>query len=367
MKQESRSTGAGRWSELDGLRCLAVFGVLANHFAANALPGPWGHWGVWGFFVLSGFLITHGLLEARERIAARRSSPGRELGRFFLRRALRLWPLYYLVVAGATLCRIKPDFDMLSWNLLFGSNYYVVDQAGWPGLFSHFWSLSVEQQFYLFWPFVVLFAPTRCVAASMMAIMFAAPAFRAAEFAMLMQQGRHLTTPPAVLLPMCADALALGGLLAWTRRVSPTRLQSLAPSAGTISLLLLGGLAVLDRMGWGRFSGPWSTGLEGTLLAIASALLLLHCVDGPDSKLRRFLRLRPLVYIGTISYGVYILHNFMHRLAPGLLRRVYGQNYFDSELAHVTYMVALSLLVAALSWHLFEKPIQRLGARWSAR
>lgn len=120
-------------------------------------------------------------------------------------------------------------------------------------------------------------------------------------------------------------------------------------------------LYLLHHFGPGSFEAPWVAALAGTALGAASFLVIAHCTSSQDSLLKRFLRLPPLAYLGMISYGIYVLHNFTHWLGPSLLRRLVGQNYSGTEAAHVLYLMALSVALAALSWHAFERPLLALG------
>jgi len=356
-------TSAARWPELDGIRCLAVFGVLAVHFAPSSLPGPWGAWGVQCFFVLSGFLITHGLLSARARIDARQTTVRAETRAFFLRRVVRLWPLYFATVAVIAALNVETSRSLLPWNLTFTTNYFIATTGHWAGLHSHFWTLAVEQQFYLFWPFLFLLAPARATLISVGLLIVTSPLLRAWELAGLAAAGASFEAPAGVLLPMCADSLAWGALLALLVSSRSAVVGRLARWGGLFAIPLFGILYLYFRFGPDRFASPYACAFSGTVLAIASALLVAHCIGVPDSIVRRILRFAPFVYLGGISYGIYVIHNFNHWIGPSILLRLTGKPYFDSELAHVAFLVLLSVLFAALSWHFFERPVLRLGRR----
>jgi peptidoglycan/LPS O-acetylase OafA/YrhL len=103
--------------------------------------------------------------------------------------------------------------------------------------------------------------------------------------------------------------------------------------------------------------------IEGVLLALASLLLIRHCTDPRDSWIKVGLRQPAFVYLGRISYGIYLYHNFAHWAGPGILGRLTGERYFTQEWMHVLYYVALTIVVSAASWHLLEKPLERLRHR----
>lgn len=141
---------------LDGLRAFAVGLVIYSHW----MPGhyqfklPWGSAGVQLFFVLSGFLITGILLRCRTSVA-RLSA----LRAFYVRRILRIFPLFYCVLLLAYVLNIEPVRETVFWHLPYLSNFYFFSIGRWDGDISHFWSLAVEEQFYLFWPAIVMFVP----------------------------------------------------------------------------------------------------------------------------------------------------------------------------------------------------------------
>ena len=149
---------------LDGLRALAVGAVLMEHFWAPwAIESrvPLGAIGVRLFFVLSGFLITAILLNAKARVEAGTRSTRSEMARFYARRALRLFPIFYLTIAVAAFAGIQIVRDSLWWHLFYTSNLFLAVKASWSGPIAHFWSLAVEEQFYFIWPAVVLLCPRK--------------------------------------------------------------------------------------------------------------------------------------------------------------------------------------------------------------
>lgn len=360
------SAPLNRMTELDGLRFIAVCGVMAVHFSPGTLAtwGPWGSWGVCFFYVLSGFLITQILLGARARLDAGRTRAAAEYGRFFLRRALRLWPAYLLAVLGATVLGIDFAADMLPWNLMFAGNYFVVLHQTWPELLSHLWTLAVEQQFYLLWPLFILLAPRAIMPATLYALIAAGPLFRLLELVCYPEGSTKF-----ILLPACVDYFAWGALIAWSKCAGVSRRHCPATiPAGKLAAAFF----LLSLAGYGfdlanRLPRVWPA-LDGTLVAVGSWFLILHCIKGGESTCKSTLRWPAFVYLGEISYGIYLFHNFAHWLGPRLLRKLthYRMSYFDNEAIHLGYLVTLSLLLAIASRHLVEQPINRLKNRITA-
>lgn len=355
------SAPVARWPELDALRFFAVLGVMFVHFSPGSLAklGSWGTWGVQFFFVLSGFLISHLLLAARGRIASGHSQLGAETRRFFVRRSLRLWPVYYAVLLGAALLNIAHARDTFWWHAAFLTNHYIGQTGIWPQLLSHFWTLAVEQQFYLVWPWLLLGLPRQTLPWLFGLLIVAGPFMRAFGASL----GLDSDLVANIYLPTCVDFFAWGACLA-------LRSEGDAPAAAATGRLALGvalvGLVTLIaifHLQLGDFRPRWRDAWSGTFGAVTFSAIIVHCLAAGDSWFRRLLRWRVWVYLGTISYGIYIYHNFAHWLGPRILRRITGENYFPNEPAHVIYLIALSVLMAMGSWHALEQPINRFRTR----
>jgi peptidoglycan/LPS O-acetylase OafA/YrhL len=153
-------------AQLDGLRAVAVGAVMLQHFWLGAGLFDFGAMGVRLFFVLSGFLITGILLKSRELLDSGEQRPSFALGRFYIRRFLRIFPLYYAVLLAAWLLRLWGTRGEMGWHLAYLTNVDLFLRGRWWGDISHFWSLAVEEQFYLVWPLVILLAPRRRCSAS---------------------------------------------------------------------------------------------------------------------------------------------------------------------------------------------------------
>ena len=288
----------GRIPTLDGLRAVAILLVLASHTMAAAAVGRLGHVGVLIFFALSGYLITSRLLDEYRKTGAI------SLRDFYLRRAFRILPpaIVFLAVMGilASLGFIVCTSAALRAALLFYINYNFVSDFGGPGWrVGHFWSLSVEEHFYLFWPCLLIgFGIARgWRQAGLLAL--AICVWRPIDdhfhlFATVFGNPRY--TGDFYRTDMIADALLWGCCLAFALRkpieVSRGKLLS-AIAAGAVggSLLLI---CVMDI----EHVTP--------LLNILPALLVAAIVAVPTAPIGRFLDLQPMRYIGKLSYIIYI-------------------------------------------------------------
>ncbi|HEX7185058.1 MAG TPA: acyltransferase [Thermoanaerobaculia bacterium] len=364
-----------RIPSLDGLRGIAILLVLVMHFTLYGGPPPSspadaafyqtaaaGWIGVDLFFVLSGFLITGILWDAR-------GSEGYFRG-FYARRCLRIFPLYYaallifLVLLPALLSEhsgLRAAKQDAAWYWTYLSNVQIA-REGWPafGALGHFWSLAVEEQFYLVWPAVVFLLGRRALMAACLGCIALCP---------LLRLGLHLAghaTAAYTLTPARMDALAVGALLALAAR-GPHGLSRLSRRAGPAAAALGLGLAALCAWKSGLPSeDPAVSVLGGSLLAgLFGALLVLAVTSQAWSGA---LSLSGLVVFGRYSYALYVLHHPLLFLKPeGLsasaLPRLWGSQ-LPGRLLFIAAATGVCLGLAWLSWHLLERRFLELKNRF---
>jgi peptidoglycan/LPS O-acetylase OafA/YrhL len=361
---------SGYLTALDGVRGLAILLVLVYHFTLGMTAQGFaarllikatsaGWCGVDLFFVLSGFLITGILCDTK-------GSP-RRFQNFYARRVLRIFPLYYgtLIAVVAALPLIATRIggfdgveDALVWLWSYGTNILVAFRGSWFPL-SHFWSLSVEEHFYMFWPAVVFWCDRKTALRLCVGMILLAPAVRA----WLVAQGAVLA---AYCLTVCRmDALAVGSLLALAAR-GPRGLGVLVPHAR--KALLISGTALLALAGW-RFGLAFHDAAIQTVgyvaLEVFFAALLVLVVSAPaESPLATAFNLAPLRSLGHYSYGLYVYNSIFILVAEGssLLPRLvaWSGSIALGRLLFVALAASSTLVTAWLSWHLFEKYFLRL-------
>jgi peptidoglycan/LPS O-acetylase OafA/YrhL len=275
---------------------------------------------------------------------------------FYTRRFLRIFPLYYGVLAFCLIFGVGPIYGTWPWHVSYLSNIYYA----WHGHadavtdpFLHFWSLAVEEQFYLLWPLVTLTASRRGLLFLLYGCIAGSLAFRigVAHLAPQITSVRYLT-------PSCLDALAVGALVAHARHYrGAAGVRRMA-----WSLAAVGGFGlVLAVIFLGRVIGPADAHRVGhTFLVIFYGFIVAQASMGFRGPVGRLLSFKPVLYVGRISYGLYVFHYFAPA-AIGYIGRQTGLEtaFRDPAFALPAYAV-FSLIVAALSWHLYELPINRL-------
>jgi peptidoglycan/LPS O-acetylase OafA/YrhL len=354
-------------AQLDGLRALAVFVVLIDHALPrdyrHNLNVPWGEMGVNLFFVLSGFLITGILLRCRDIVELGTRTVAGALGSFYARRFLRIFPLFYATLLVLALCDYRDIRASLGWHFSYLSNVCFVTGHGERG-YPHFWSLAVEEQFYLVWPCLVLFTPRRLLMPLVLAGIAVGPLFRLG--AALVWPDNHLAR---IWLPAaCFDTLGAGAFLALISSKSYSYRGWQKP-ARRLGLWLGGPLMAVFLVLCAKYWFP--RGMEVVLFRCVMGLfffwLTARAAEGFPGWFGRLLANRPLTYVGKISYGVYVIHYFIPVLTAWALDRV-GLSYPSEEVLGRRYAVAfqfvlhttVTMVLASASWYLFEKPLNDL-------
>jgi peptidoglycan/LPS O-acetylase OafA/YrhL len=320
--------------QLDGLRGLAVLLVLLAHSAIAFTRVPSFRWidgygslGVQLFFVLSGFLITRILLDSKNTPHFFRN--------FFVRRSLRIYPLYYALLGFVIFSGVVHQHGVPWWPYtLYLSNVY--GHTIQPAPLAPVWSLAVEEQFYLLWPFIVSVLSRRSLERLCFAMIIGAVFLRFSG------------TLPLHNTLLQLDALAGGALVAcYSEQVARWR-----PSARFVACLL--------PLGVGLSAGVWNN-LSQTVQVWSGMALLVVLLDN-RAFISTLFRTPPLRYLGKISYGVYLLHSLVF---AAFLRSHFGQSIIQSGSAGAAALsmlgeFCLALAIATVSFYLFESPFLRL-------
>ena len=342
-------------AQLDGIRAFAVGGVILEHWASG-MPAAvrtavgrldLGAWGVECFFVLSGFLITLILLQAKK------TQPfATAIGHFYGRRALRIFPAYYLVLLVVAVA--SPAMRQVGlWHAAYLGNFYPLVHGKFPSSGGHFWSLAVEEQFYLFWPLVVLLAPVRRLPHVALALCAAGPLSRLVLWKLM--GGVHLSmwTFPTTAL----DLLAFGAFLACVKQQQRLELTDRFVRA----LGWIGSAALLVYL-WAFFAMRDSAVFivcARSLAALVFGALVLRASFGFTGWRGFVLGNRIVMWLGMVSYGLYLIHPFVPELYLqllsflGLSRADWGVYFIRMPL-----MTAMLLALVTASFYLWERPIR---------
>ena len=334
---------------LDGLRGLAILGVLADHFHVPLPPlfhvGPVG---VRFFFILSGYFITLSLWKLRDTAAESPLDRIWHVLKFYVSRLARVGPPFYLALAAGALFGIHEVYDNFFWLVTFQTNTYIWHVGYWPLAISHYWSLAVQEQFYLLWPLVVLTIPKRYFMPCMLACMAFALCFR---IGCILTGASEITR--WVTLLGCIDSFAAGALIAYLKESRLLEKIQLLPR----TVLLAIPLTAIACYFLGRLMTTMPQ--ENAFLALAEsfdafflAWILAASLTGIQHRYARVLGWSPLVYLGRISYGIYVYHVFIIILITPFLIA----NGFD-VVGRSLILLVVTLALSALSWRFIEQPI----------
>jgi len=347
------------FGSLDGLRALSIIGVIWFHswwstpFYPTLASLPvlrQGEWGVHIFFVISGFLITTLLLREQKR------SGTISIRDFYIRRSLRIWPLYYATVAIYVVIMLTFQRDSARSHTFFHYlpgfltyTYTWCITPNWPtGPFNLAWTLATEEQFYAFWPLVLQFLRGIWSSVVMIAVIVLRLAAGYGWTSRVLPPG----SLPARIVLSVAIPICLGVLLG----------QALDSERGFRWLSLILG---------GKWAAPAALAAlaiclipvhpPGLAASLATAALVGACVIREDNGLAPILKLRPIAWIGVLSYGMYLLNSlsvYTVRMALGKLGLIHPLVLFPCG-------VGVATAAAFLSYRYFETPFLELKKRFS--
>ena len=342
--------------QIDGLRCFAVLGVLIFHFIhfENVYIGrlPLGQ-GVNLFFVISGYLITKILLINKEKIKLKETSFGQVIKSFYFRRSLRIFPIYYLTILFLVLINFQNTKDVLVWLVTYTTNFYVSNNLNpYIGSFTHLWSLAVEEQFYLVWPFLILFLPKRHIEKTIIAIIVLSVIFKVTYFLTFGYSGAI-----NALTISCADSLGFGALTAyWSiyRQNLLTRINKFKYSV-PVSFLPFAYFIIYPR----DYNFIVVVG-NNFLFSVFAFFIIIRASQMKFTSLTKvMIESKLAIHIGKISYGLYLYHYFMPDFYNQMID-LFPQYFYSDSPYKIFFLFLFSLIFAEISWFAIEKPILKL-------
>jgi len=371
------STGQ-RLPVLDGVRGLAILLVMIHHFGLGYDVNTTGEllfarlanssWlGVDLFFVLSGFLITGILLKAKDR--------PRYFKNFYMRRALRIFPLYYgtlflyfVILPYIFGVDFRRDFSDTWWHVFYLSNFKQAFDGFQPRPLGILWSLSIEEQYYLAWPLLVYFLPRRALIVLCVGVLIATPAMR-----YMFAFGKY--DPVFIYMNTLTriDGIVAGSLLAIIAAGGLETLSKYRFIAKACAIAGMGTLFVGFSDYTGLFYYTWNPGAQAfgysTIIMVMVACFVLLLTNPSESIANRALCWRPFLELGKYSYAMYIFHDLVNMvMLEAFGERTYYPTYFGSVLPMIILAmligIGITLLIALLTWNLWEKHFLKLKDRY---
>lgn len=369
--------------QFDGMRFIAVFFVVCYHWlpsfhhsvAAEFLGG--GKW-INFFFVLSSYLITRILISAKAKGEQLGIARPKVIAVFLLRRTVRIFPPYYLYLLALLLL---PDItaevkENAGWYFSYLSNYRLFDTQEYNRVTAHLWTLAVEEQFYIFWPFIILFVPQRHLLKTLLFIIAASVATRAVFYhpVLISQQ---------ILTEYCADAFAIGGIMSYKYTLATEKEKLLITKWMRTALyasIILSVPIMITRSDYFGFI------FNRLFFSVISFALIEGALKGYNNWFGKFLVNKKVLYVGRISYGIYLYH----LLVPIIFWRLYRvvSHYFEnnhagflarfkkpidwweiaatSEIGSFIIYCICVIIIASLSARFIEKPLSKLKVGYSS-
>ncbi len=351
--------------QLDALRAIAVSLVIWWHWVPESHPlnsFEFGSIGINLFFVLSGFLITRILLNNRLKSEAAGVSRGTVTKNFYVRRALRIFPIYYLTIGFVWLTAPYVGTEIRSsvWYFVtYTSNFYFFARQEWDGMLSHMWSLAVEEQFYLLWPWLVLFLDKRRLPLLMGLFILTG------IISKVILMDFHIF----VAFTTCSfDAFGMGGLLAW---IITFRKDLLPRFHRLLSLLTAASFIVWSLPRLGVLTGIFDYFPVDILHVFFCSWIITYVYVNAATNRPQFdfiLSNPVLIFLGKISYGIYLYHLLIPVFVVSAIQKAIVPVPHTASLVAFLYQpyvfaflnLAVLGLVAWLSFLLIEQPFLRL-------
>lgn len=365
------------FEQLNGIRFIAVFLVLIDHWLIPINPFSFfGHLGVVMFFVLSGFLITRILFENADSCRANHSSPIVKMVRFIYRRSLRIFPIYFLLLAVGGIFSLSNFSEIAGWLVSYTPNFYIILHNRWMGVWDHLWSLAVEEQYYLFFPYFIFFISAAKYPRLLIWMLLIGIGSRLSFFLLASHEVKESFWMISYVNPLAAiDSFGLGGILAYLYHYKNVQFVNLVSRSYflPISLLAFAGILYLSHVSIYTHDNMWAIVFERFFAGLFSFFLIAQAIGSRSWMLGRFLTFSWVSYIGQISYGIYLYHNVVYNYYHEKGNTIIG--YLATFLPNLNVELpnfillkfVLSLIIviilASFSWFFIEKPINRFKNR----
>ena len=365
------------FEQLNGIRFIAVFLVLIDHWLIPINPFSFfGHLGVVMFFVLSGFLITRILFENADSCRANHSSPIVKMVRFIYRRSLRIFPIYFLLLAVGGIFSLSNFSEIAGWLISYTPNFYIILHNRWMGVWDHLWSLAVEEQYYLFFPYFIFFISAAKYPRLLIWMLLIGIGSRLSFFLLASHEVKESFWMISYVNPLAAiDSFGLGGILAYLYHYKNEQFVNLVSRSYflPISLLAFVGILYFSHVSINTHDNIWAIVFERFFAGFFSFFLIAQAIGSRSWMLGRFLTYSWVSYIGQISYGIYLYHNVVYNYYHEKGNTIIGYlatflPNLNVELPNfilIKFVLSLIIVIilASFSWFFIEKPINRFKNR----
>lgn len=319
---------------------FTFFGKLINQFLVNLGTG------VDIFFLISGFLITYILLEEKKKFDKI------NIFKFMMRRALRIWPLYFLIIAFTPFLVSWVDSDTPNYlyNLLFINNFGTIHTQTWTYPFSHFWSICIEEHFYIVWPFIVAFIPKKRLLNTFYLFIAASILFRLYIFYTSENVWYNLFLHTLSRI----DVIVFGAIGAYYYSEKRIDFNLGKPLRITIYAILVFALSIEPIVLWDT---AFLAGFKKYFYILIFSVLLLDF--NLNSNFRHFLPAKSVFhYLGKVSYGIYMYSNIILLIVVKKIMWVYE---FKNPYLFFIIVFSLAIIIPIVSYELIEKQILKLN------
>ncbi len=301
------------------------------------------------FFLISGFLITYILIEEKRRLNTI------SIGKFMIRRSLRIWPLYFFLIIIAPLLvgyLEMPEPNYLMFSVFLG-NFSTIVSQDWTYPFAHFWSICIEEHFYLVWPFLIYFIPKKHLLKTFATVILLSIAFRvySAYFVDDVWYTIYLHTLSRI------DVLVIGAVGAYFYSEKPFKFELTKYIRLLLVALLVFALSIEAVSSW---ETVFMVAFKKYFYIGIFAVLILDYNFNPNFK--HLLPIKSFVhYLGKISYGIYMYGNIVYLV---VIKKIMQTYHISNLWFYFSTVIILTIIVSVISYELFEKQILKLNKRF---
>lgn len=353
--------------QIDGLRTIAVFLVMFGHWTSiwptfEKLDRFTSFFGVNLFFVLSGFLISAILIRTKSKSVESNSFI---LKQFYLRRFLRIFPLYYLVILAGVLLKIPAAKGDFFWLVTYLANFKAILTDGRLGYYAHLWSLSVEEQFYIFFPIIFLLTPIKHLNKLSVSLIILGLLSRLLPYLYSSNTlSAHLNWFELGFTSCCLDSFGFGILLANMFVNNQTLLIRILNNNRLLFMIPL--LLSAISFSFTDLNSFTSIVLFRFLASITCFWIIGKAAVGTFKGIvGNILMNKTMAFLGRISYGLYVYHFFMPYVYSNY-HRIYSTDIKSVIFTRLIFLVT-TILISIISFYLFENPINSLKKYFNYR